>query len=196
VAECIKRGIFSTIQLRKRFVDDDGILGTKEKKLYQKAIDTFNLAIEIKADYVEAYIQRGVSQGEIGYFEKALNSFDEANIRQVQSIDSYVNRGYLLHGVNRLKEAISSYDRALIIDENHIISHFNKSITLLLNGDLERGFEEYEWRLKMYNQPNHIRYKRTFDQPQWLGDKNLKGCTIFIYHEQGLGDALQFCRYV
>jgi len=101
-----------------------------------------------------------------------------------------------LHGVNRLKEAISSYDRALIIDDNHIISHFNKSITLLLNGDLERGFEEYEWRLKMYNQPNHIRYKRTFDQPQWLGDKNLKGCTIFIYHEQGLGDALQFCRYV
>ncbi len=35
VAECIKRGIFSTIQLRKRFVDDEGILATKEKKSYE-----------------------------------------------------------------------------------------------------------------------------------------------------------------
>ena len=35
VAECIKRGIFSTIQLRKRFVDDGGILGSKEKESYE-----------------------------------------------------------------------------------------------------------------------------------------------------------------
>ncbi len=35
VAECIKRGIFSTIQLRKRFVDDEGILASKEKKDYE-----------------------------------------------------------------------------------------------------------------------------------------------------------------
>jgi hypothetical protein len=35
VAECIKRGIFSTIQLRKRFVDDGGILGSEEKKVYE-----------------------------------------------------------------------------------------------------------------------------------------------------------------
>src|SRR5258706_6119781 len=35
VAECIKRGIFSTIQLRKRFVDDGGILGVSEKKSYE-----------------------------------------------------------------------------------------------------------------------------------------------------------------
>ncbi len=35
VAECIKRGILSTIQLRKRFVDDGGILGTEEKKTYE-----------------------------------------------------------------------------------------------------------------------------------------------------------------
>jgi len=38
VAECIKRGIFSTIQMRKRFVDDDGILGVKEKETYNNLL--------------------------------------------------------------------------------------------------------------------------------------------------------------
>lgn len=36
VAECIKRGIFSTIQLRKRFIDDGGILSLTEKTNYEK----------------------------------------------------------------------------------------------------------------------------------------------------------------
>lgn len=38
VAECIKSGIFSTIQMRKRFVDDDGILGVKEKETYSNLL--------------------------------------------------------------------------------------------------------------------------------------------------------------
>lgn len=49
VAECIKRGIFSTIQLRKRFVDDGGILGTQEKKSYEDAwVRVWNIKSDLK----------------------------------------------------------------------------------------------------------------------------------------------------
>ena len=35
VAECIKKGIYTSIQLRKRFIDDGGILSLQEKKNYE-----------------------------------------------------------------------------------------------------------------------------------------------------------------
>jgi hypothetical protein len=38
--------------------------------------------------------------------------------------------------------------------------------------------------------------KRLVDKPTWLGKESLQGKTILIYGEQGLGDFIQFCRYV
>jgi len=60
---------------------------------------------------------------------------------------------------------------------------------MLLRGDLEHGWREYEWRwkLKELRAPN-------FRQPQWCGEP-LAGKTIYLYAEQGLGDTIQFVRY-
>ena len=38
--------------------------------------------------------------------------------------------------------------------------------------------------------------RRTFPQPLWLGAEDIAGKTIFLHAEQGLGDTLQFGRYV
>jgi len=35
-----------------------------------------------------------------------------------------------------------------------------------------------------------------FSQPMWLGKEPIAGKTILIYQEEGLGDAIQFARYV
>ena len=50
----------------------------------------------------------------------------------------------------------------------------------------------FEWRWETSN----IRTsKRQFQQPLWLGSASLADKTILLYTEQGLGDAIQFCRY-
>merc|ERR1711964_927377 len=63
---------------------------------------------------------------------------------------------------------------------------------LLLRGDFEEGWEEYEWR---WESESLLPFKRDFIQPFWdgspLGDK-----TILLHAEQGFGDAIQFIRYV
>jgi hypothetical protein len=65
-------------------------------------------------------------------------------------------------------------------------------LALLLNDDFARGWEEYEWRWE----DEHLkRQKPQFKQPLWLGQESLKGKTILLHAEQGLGDTIQFSRY-
>jgi len=72
---------------------------------------------------------------------------------------------------------------------------WNKSLTLLLQGDYETGFLLYEsrWGSKDVYE---VVGKRCFHKPTWLGIESLKDKTILLYGEQGLGDFIQFCRYV
>src|SRR5712671_1431705 len=65
-------------------------------------------------------------------------------------------------------------------------------MALLLKGNIEQGFELYEWRWKTEkSKKDH----RNFMQPLWLGQEALQDKTILLYSEQGLGDTIQFCRY-
>src|SRR5207248_2088482 len=59
-------------------------------------------------------------------------------------------------------------------------------------GELESGFSEYEWRWRC---PALAGGQRNFTQPMWDGGP-LDGRTILLHAEQGLGDTLQFVRYV
>ena len=60
---------------------------------------------------------------------------------------------------------------------------------LLLVGDFERGWPEYEWRWKIKQLA-----ARDFIKPKWSGEP-LTNKTVLLYAEQGLGDTIQFIRY-
>src|SRR5262249_23434567 len=60
-------------------------------------------------------------------------------------------------------------------------------------GDFEVGLEKYEWRRRSKDKAF---LERDFDKPIWLGTQDIAGKTILVHAEQGLGDTLQFCRYV
>jgi hypothetical protein len=64
---------------------------------------------------------------------------------------------------------------------------------LLSLQDFENGWELYEWRWK---KENFTSQKRNFTQPLWLGVESLPNKTILLHAEQGLGDTIQFCRYI
>lgn len=88
------------------------------------------------------------------------------------------------------QEAIQLYRQALKLEPNHVAAHGNLGMALLAQGEISKGFKEYEWR---WQRPDHP--KRELPGPQWQGE-NLRGKTIFIHAEQCLGDTLQFVRYV
>src|SRR5262249_8520552 len=66
----------------------------------------------------------------------------------------------------------------------------SRALALLLVGDLEEGWREYEWRWTT----REFGGAPAFTQPRWDGT-SLEGRTILLHAEQGLGDTLQFIRY-
>jgi hypothetical protein len=78
------------------------------------------------------------------------------------------------------------------VEPQYAEARLNHAYFLLQKGDFASGWREYEYRWKI----ERFGLQRTFAQPLWLGDADLQGKTILLHAEQGLGDTLQFVRYV
>ena len=91
---------------------------------------------------------------------------------------------YMAQG--RIDDALENYDAALDIVSDFAPIRGNRAMALLLKGDYEKGWEEYEWR---WQSATYSATKRDFPEPRWDGK------TLLLHAEQGFGDTLQFVRY-
>jgi hypothetical protein len=71
-------------------------------------------------------------------------------------------------------------------------ARFFLGMSQLAEGDFACGWRAYEhrWATKEFR-----RFRRAFTQPQWRGE-DIRGSRILLYAEQGLGDTMQFVRYL
>ena len=106
--------------------------------------------------------------------------------------NAHSNRGNVLRDLLRPDEALESFERARQRVPDHADAHWNEGLCRLLMGDFAAGWPLYEWRWKDRNVKTKL---RGFSEPLWLGADTLKGKTILLHAEQGLGDTIQFCRY-
>lgn len=159
---------------------------------YQQAAEAYRQAIEQKPDYAQAHNHLGNALKELGDFEQAARHYQTAIALQPNYAKAYNNWGNIYRDQGDLNIAIEYYDQATTIDPNFAEAHWNKALTLLIGGELQRGFVEYEWRWKV-KLPSFYPM-RSFSQPLWDGSP-LQGKTIFLHAEQGMGDMIQFVRY-
>ena len=109
-----------------------------------------------------------------------------------EDAECHCNLGNALQALGEFDEAEYSYKRAMSFDPDHAEANCNLSFIYLSQGKLEIGFSLYEWRLKRRDNSWPSPRKR-FD----LGELNtLAGKRFFVYEEQGLGDIIQFSRYL
>jgi tetratricopeptide (TPR) repeat protein len=164
-----------------------------ELKQWDAALSSCNRAIALKTDYAEAYFNRGNLLRDMNRPEEALADYDKAIALQPGQAEVHSNRGNLLRDLKQLTAALADYDQAIAIKPDYAEAHTNKSTALLLTGDLDDGWLEYEWRSKIPGTASAA--ERKCPQPPWRGEDSIAGKTILIHCEQGLGDTLQFCRY-
>ena len=131
---------------------------------------------------------------------KALNRFAEALADYERAIalkpayaEAHGNRGVCLDELAWPDEALESFRAALALQPDHADTHWNLAVNRLRGGDLRAGWREAEWRWKS---PGLGLKPRDFDKPLWLGDRPIESKVLLVYNEQGLGDAIQFCRYI
>lgn len=159
----------------------------------QEALASYERAMAIAPGDFQACNNCGILLGELGQLDAALNCLDRAIALNPGYAVAWYNRGIVLAERPALAEACLSYEQAIALDPDYAQAHWNLGLCQLLMGDFERGWRQFEWRWK--NTELGIRLKE-LAQPLWLGESSLQGRTILLQCEQGLGDTLQFCRYV
>lgn len=150
-------------------------------------------AIAVRPGQVAAVNDRGFALHKLRRLEQALASHDAALAARPDYAEALANRGATLYDLKRFDEALASYDQAIALRPDYADAHFLKGLSSLVTGDFERGWVEYEWRRKA---PSARIAARDFPKPIWLGEDDIAGKTILLHSEQGLGDSIQFCRYV
>ena len=157
-----------------------------------QALESYDRAIALRPDYAEAYNNRGIALAELDRPEEALESCERAVALRPGYAEAFYNRGNALRDLCRIKEAVDSYERAIALAPAHASAHWNLADCRLLLGDFALGWQEYEWRWKLAQNDNGL---REFEQSLWLGAQTLKGRTILLHSELGVGDTFHFCRY-
>jgi tetratricopeptide (TPR) repeat protein len=183
------------LKLRPDFAEAHMNRGTVLSSLnrFEEALASYECAIRLNPVYVEAYSNRGLVLKELNRIEDALASYDRAIALNANYAEAYSNRGIALKECKQFDEALVNYDRAITLKADYAEAYWNKSLLKLLLGDYEQGWALYEWRRKKDDTKNNY---REYAQPLWMGEQSLTNKTVFIYSEQGLGDVIQFIRYI
>lgn len=183
------------IRLSPLFVPAHGNRGFVLRKLgrFEAALSAYDKAMSLSPGHLDICLNRGSVLRELRRYEEAVANYRSIIDSNPAQFDAYCNLGVVLHEMGRLDEAVQVYDKAIALKPDFAEARWNKAITLLLAGDYEQGWSLYEWRWR--RSPADAK-KNDYGAPLWLGKEPLTGRTILLHGEQGMGDSIQFCRYV
>lgn len=165
-------------------------LGNIQTKLgeYDAAIATFRAAIERAPETPELWLNLGRAVMATEDFQSARSFFEHALELKPGYGEAHANLAELACAQGRPEDSLAQYDRAIGLLPRDGQLRLNHALTLLTLGELETGWAEYEHR----NAPGLARaitYRHRIRR--WTGE-GLRGKTLLVCAEQGLGDQLLF----
>ncbi|MBB5060843.1 tetratricopeptide (TPR) repeat protein [Granulicella aggregans] len=196
------------------------------KSLFAEAIQQYEAALKIRPDYAEAHNSLGAAFEQMGSLREAVSHYTQALSINPGLAEAFYGLGNTLIAFGKVKEgrlclekAISlkplyaaaynnlgisysqwgefdearrCYESTLRIEPRYAEARSNLSVLQLLEGDFSTGWLNYEYR---WETPLFHAHKPIFEQPIWRGEL-LNGSRILLHSEQGLGDSIQFLRYI
>lgn len=169
-------------------------LGVLNKKLelldesifcFEKAIDINPNEPDIYYNYANVFLKKEQYNTALIFFEKALelNSNDEYKI--------YYSMGLTYQYKNIYDKALEYFNKSLEYKNDYADAHFAKGTVLLMQGNFENGWKEYEYRWDAKNELNRPTYN-----VKWFNGEDIENKRILVQQEQGYGDNIQFIRYI
>ncbi|MDI1283036.1 MAG: tetratricopeptide repeat protein [Reyranella sp.] len=158
-----------------------------------EALASYERAATLRLDYADAFYNQGVALMYLERYAEALSRFDRAIYLQPHHAAAHANRGNMLRDLRRYEEALASYDKSIDLEAGNARAYFCKAQLELGLGNFQSGWPLYEWRWELEEVRSQ---RRSFSQAPWLGSELIQDKTILLHSEQGLGDTIQFCRYV
>lgn len=102
----------------------------KKNGQLKAALESYELAISLKPDFVEAYYNMGNILRELGEFENAIICFDICIKLKPDFSFAYFNRGNIYKSLQRLYLALKDYENAIEINPLYSEAFSNKGLVL------------------------------------------------------------------
>jgi tetratricopeptide (TPR) repeat protein len=182
------------LALEPRFLGARANLGNALAQLgrFEDALAHYDALLAVQPAHPETLVNRGSALAGLGRLDEALTAYDRALALRSDYGKARIGRGATLAALNRHQDALQEYATALATDKGNADIQHNEALSLLTLGDYIRGFQKYEARWLRAGMPR----RRSLGKPLWLGEYPLARKTILVHAEQGLGDTIQFARYV
>ena len=165
-------------------------------KQYEEANKIFDKILKIRKDFPEAMENKANTLHALKEYDEALTLYEAIGTKKDYH-KVLNNKGLLLHALGHITDkkyfelAKDCYDQAIKLKPDFADAYWNKSLTQLTLGEFAEGWKNYEYRFKLESaKPQFI------DVPRLESLKNLTNKKILIWSEQGLGDSIQFSRYI
>ena len=149
-------------------------------------------AIMLRPGDPAAYNNFGNVLHKQGQFAQAEISLQKAIQLRPNYPEAHLNLANVLESQQQFKPALVFYEKALALRPGYALAHLNRSLLQLKMGNFASGWLGHEWR---WRQTGIHAPRLSFAPPQWDGSP-LNGARILLHAEQGLGDTIQFLRYV
>ena len=162
----------------------------QEKGDLDGAIACYEAALALAPAYPDALSNLGVACHDQGRLEEAIAHLEAALRLQPEHPFVLNNLGRAWQDLGQFDLALSLFRRAAARRPDYAEARFNESLLLLMRGDYAAGWPGYEWRWRRVGMQ-----RPDFGLPLWDGSP-LAGRTLLVYCEQGLGDSIQFLRFL
>ena len=157
-----------------------------------QALDCMDRALQINPAYAEAFSDKGVILTELQRLDEALACHAQGLTLNPGNPQALTNMGVTLSALGRLDDAMRCYDEALLASPGLPDATWNQALIRLAREDFRDGWRQYEYR---WSRSDADPYLHPEVQP--LQDlAHAPGKRVLLWAEQGLGDTLQFSRYV
>ena len=158
----------------------------------ERAIELIQHGLQIDARDGNIWHDLGIAYAKAGRPAEAAAACEQVVVRQPKRLEDFYGWALNLRDSGQYERALEILDRALALDPEDPDSRGLRGVIWLVQGDLARGWPEYEWRKRTKSFPTPM---PKFSTPEWRGEGDIAGKTILLHAEQGMGDTIQFIRY-
>ena len=159
----------------------------------EEAIACFQKALQLKPDYEKAHYNLGKSCHDQNRYQDAILCYQKALQIAPGFYRAYNNMAKTYQDMRQVEKAAHLYRKALELKPDYAEARFNFATLHLLTGNFKEGWKGYEWRFNCRDWKRTYPYR--YNTPRWNGE-SFVGRKLYVHSEQGIGDTLQFIRYL
>ncbi|MBT5238995.1 MAG: tetratricopeptide repeat protein [Rhodospirillaceae bacterium] len=152
------------------------------------AFSAFETALTLNPNDHDAHFAIANVCSDMARYNDAIDHIKTAIKLKPNWSEAYSNLGNYLTDIDKHEEAIRFFDKALEVEPGNRNASVNRGLTLLTQGRLEEGWQDYSERAKS-DAPFYKTHKG--DLPRWRGE-DITNKRILVWNEQALGEEILF----